>query len=78
MSNTIKYFGMIAEKVGASSEVDAVAGKTLEEFTELLVNKYPELGKNSFRIAVNQSFQEPLTLIEIGDELAVLPPFSGG
>ncbi len=48
-------------------------------FKQLLVD-YPSLGRfgNSLLLAVNQEYSLPDREISDGDELAVLPPVSGG
>jgi molybdopterin synthase sulfur carrier subunit len=45
-----------------------------------LVNRMPELEKHLDRIAwaVNRSYAKPTTPLNDGDEVALLPPVSGG
>ncbi len=78
MKVDVKYFGMIAEKVGCSGEeFEFELGDKLNLRT-IFEKKYNVLSDMSFKIVVNQEFIEE---IEIGNkeiEIALLPPFAGG
>lgn len=80
MNINLKYFGMIAETIGKIEEemfVD-VEQITPLEFTNILQKKYPQLQTMSFKIAINQTIVAEDSIIYEGDEIALLPPFSGG
>jgi len=55
-------------------------GSTLRHVTEKLASLYPEIGRmqNSVRIAINQEFADENISLNNGDEIAFLPPMSGG
>lgn len=77
MQLNIKYFGLIAELTQCYEEVFEFSGATVSELLELLYGKYPELKTKDFQVAQNReivSFDANIT----GDDLALLPPFSGG
>ncbi|MCB9364622.1 MAG: MoaD/ThiS family protein [Flavobacteriales bacterium] len=74
----LKYFGMIAEAVGKENEEFECANSSVEELNIALKNKYAKLASMNYKIAVNQSFVEPTTLLKDNDEIALLPPFAGG
>lgn len=45
----------------------------------LLCEKYPRLGElTSFLLAVNEEYALAETLLQPGDEVAIIPPVSGG
>ena len=61
-------------------EMELDDGSTLQEVTEKLASLYPEIGRmqNSVRIAINQEFADENISLNNGDEIAFLPPMSGG
>ncbi len=78
MKVTIKYFGMIAETAEKSEEIlDLKSGFSVQDLKDLQVQKYKIADPEAVQIAVNQDLNSNLDLKE-GDEVAFLPPFSGG
>ncbi len=71
-------FGIVKELFGAASvEVDAAANITA--LKEVLCQRYPQLQKlSSFMIAINGTYAGPDSVIQDGDEIAIIPPVSGG
>lgn len=61
-------------------EMELDDGSTLQQVTEKLTSLYPEIGRmqNSVRIAINQEFADENIPLNNGDEIAFLPPMSGG
>jgi len=73
---TVLYFGQIKSITSlAKEELSPV--KNLEELKSILLEKYPKLSSASFVFSVNQKITETSNLNE-NDEVALLPPFSGG
>ncbi|MFT5215024.1 MAG: molybdopterin synthase sulfur carrier subunit [Glaciecola sp.] len=77
MQLNIKYFGLIAELTQCNEETLEFSNTTISELLETLYNKYPELKIKDFQVAQNQEIVFNDTIIS-GEELALLPPFSGG
>lgn len=77
MNIEIKYFGMLAELTGCTSEVIALQAEPVSALKNILFEKYPALKTKDFRIAQNHELVSEETLLT-GQEIAVLPPFSGG
>lgn len=85
MSNTINVtallFGQAREWVG-SSNIDLIleAPATVESAFAILKSKYPKLAEmeRSLLFAVNEEYAVRSRSLEEGDQLAVLPPVSGG
>src|SRR5688572_13051740 len=78
---TIRYFAGHRDITGRSEEqLELVAGATVGSLWELLVGRYPRLAGYSGRIlyAVNQEFGTLTTELHDGDEVAFVPPVSGG
>jgi MoaD family protein len=56
-----------------------VGGMTVADVIDELKSKFPGLNKlTSFAIAVNGAYTDKNTVIKQGDELAIIPPVSGG
>lgn len=75
---TIKYFGVVAEITERMEEKLEVPNEiSLAEFLDLCIGKYPGLKDVSFKVAHNQKIVDS-GIIKPADEIALLPPFSGG
>lgn len=77
MKLNIKYFGLIAEITHCNEEIFEFSKVTISELQEALFTKYPELKTKDFQVAQNQEIVGVETIVS-GEELALLPPFSGG
>lgn len=79
MSIKIKYFGSIAEQTGVSEEVLELpdTGGDVSTIKHYCISKYGLPDGKSIQVAVNQELNKT-GQIQHGDEIALLPPFSGG
>lgn len=75
----LKYFGVIAEEAGISEESLELDSETLdiESLKSRCVEMYSISEPESIQVAVNQNLGKSGPL-KNGDEIAFLPPFSGG
>jgi len=74
---SIVAFGVAAEKMKTNS----VRVENIDDIDALkicLSNAYPELNEFKISIAVNKKIVHENMLLNDGDEVALLPPFSGG
>lgn len=73
-------FGVAKEMIGGGSiAIAANAGITVAALMEQLRVTYPALNKlTSFALAVNGTYAAASTEIKAGDEVAIIPPVSGG
>jgi molybdopterin converting factor small subunit len=79
MSTAIKYFGMIAEKVGKGDEtIDFGVRNESIDLRNFFEARYPALAGMTYQIAVNQEFIAQLDANLEVHEIALLPPFAGG
>ncbi len=81
MEVNVRYFAMIREIVGRSSERRAVAeGETIGGFFDGLVAEFPRLEqvKPVTLLMVNQAYVRADHILHDGDEVAFIPPVSGG
>lgn len=81
MNVLVRYFAGHRDITGRSEEeLSLDAGATVGSLWELLVGRYPRLAGYTGRLlfAVNQEFATPATPLADGDEVAFIPPVSGG
>lgn len=79
MDLKIKAFGISKEIVGGKEIVFKVDGQTVADLRRALNEKFPALlNLNSLFIAVNNSYTEEEVLLKESDEIALIPPVSGG
>jgi len=78
MKIRLKYFGIIAEERGLDSEERSFEENvSIQTIVDLLAQFSETVRNNNFRIAVNQVITTESALND-QDEIAFLPPFSGG
>ncbi|MGQ9481059.1 molybdopterin converting factor subunit 1 [Chloroflexus sp.] len=78
---TVRFFAGHRDIVGCSEAGYTLAeGTTLGQLWEQLTAEYPRLTGYTGRLlfAVNQQFAQPTTVLANGDEVAFIPPVSGG
>lgn len=81
MQVRVLFFGMLKDLVGhASDQCEFPPGANLKSVFESYADRHPGLRDlaPSIVIARNQEFAEPSSRLEDGDEIAFLPPVSGG
>ena len=81
MKVIIRYFAGHRDITGRAEEhLDLAPGATVGTLWEQLVARYPRLGGYSGRLlyAVNQEFSTLASELHEGDEVAFIPPVSGG
>lgn len=76
----ITAFGISADMVGGRTiSVEVAKGIVMSELLDILTHRYPALCRlSSLAIAVNGEYAQPHTIINHGDEVAIIPPVSGG
>ncbi|HEV2005816.1 MAG TPA: molybdenum cofactor biosynthesis protein MoaE, partial [Candidatus Limnocylindrales bacterium] len=77
----VRLFAMQRELAGTREVVlELPIGATIEDAWRGLVAKHPLLapGRSSVRFARNAAYAPATTLLEDGDEVAMIPPVSGG
>jgi molybdopterin synthase catalytic subunit len=77
----VRLFAIQRELAGTRSlDLPLPAGATVETAWGALVARFPVLapGRGALRFAVNGEYADPTTILSDGDELACIPPVSGG
>lgn len=80
---TVKFFAMLRQTIGTNEvTVDAASATTVRELIDCLGDRFPEISKtiqdSKAMIAVNHDFSDIDTPLKDGDEVAFIPPMSGG
>lgn len=81
MTIRVKLFAILRDKAGTPElRLEVREGACVADAVEALLSRRPELAPFAGRIAfaVNLSRVDGATVLNEGDELALLPPVSGG
>ena len=83
MKITLKFFANLKELAGRDMlELEIDEGHTVENLTRTICLKFPQLTpiieKKAVFISVNQEMAKNKDILSEGDEVGLLPPFSGG
>ena len=76
MAVKIQLFGQLKQITGAS-ELTTDAADTDGLIREMAI-RFPQLENLNYLIAVDRNIVQGNTIIKAGQELALLPPYSGG
>lgn len=81
MRAKVRLFARLGEMAGTrEAEVEMGEGLTVAEVYRLLCQRFPGLAQyqGSLMYAVNEEYVPPEHRLRPGDELALIPPVSGG
>jgi molybdopterin synthase sulfur carrier subunit len=79
MKVTIKAFGISRDILGGREVQIEMSGSSVNDLRQHLLAHYPALTNlNSLFIAVNQNYAEDILQLSEKDEIALIPPVSGG
>jgi molybdopterin converting factor subunit 1 len=81
MRVTVRLFALYRERAGADAlTIDVPPGGRVADLLSLLGERCPRLSPlvDHTRVAVNHEFVEPSHILHEGDEVALIPPVSGG
>lgn len=77
----VLFFARLKDQIGQAelTLADDMAGKTLAEIQQVLIAQGMDaLQDESIRIALNQNFSSTDAVVKSGDEVAFMPPVTGG
>ena len=77
----VLFFGAAADRAGVrEAELDPPESGSFESLWDALAGRYPDLSpmRETLAFAVNGEYATKEALVSPGDEVAVLPPVSGG
>ena len=79
MNVRVLLFAGLSQRAGTREwEVELEAGTTVAALLALLQSRHPFLRELPVAVARNQTLARPGEVVVAGDELALLPPVSGG
>ncbi len=80
MKINLLAFGIAREILKTKTlEFDVHSGATIAILKEKLLGQYPDLGKlKSLSFAVGENYQHDSFILSDKDEVAIIPPVSGG
>lgn len=76
----VRFFALYEDLIGRDEEVYFLkSGSKVGDIINLVVEKHESMkGANGMLIAINNTFVKLDTFLKDGDEVALLPPVSGG
>jgi molybdopterin converting factor small subunit len=76
---TVLFFGILSDKTGMNSLMFSNA-ETLDELINELEKKFPLISQKKTKYIVSRNHEIVRTNVKLneGDEIALIPPFSGG
>ena len=78
---TVKLFAIFQEVLATDEmQIKLESGTSVSTIFDRLVSQHPHLEKwrSLTRYAINLNFADPQTILKNGDEVALIPPVSGG
>lgn len=79
MQVRVLYFGVLRERFGKGGEsAEFVDGVTVADVLNVYRERGPAFAWDSIAVAVNREYARADTVLQDGDEVALLPPVSGG
>lgn len=80
---TVKFFASLKEIAEKEEEqIEVHSSISMDQLSDIISKTSPKMGavlrENKIMISVNQEMADADTVIHDGDEVAFLPPFSGG
>lgn len=80
MNVEVKLFASARERLGAEAIRVEVDGNTVGDLRNALTAAYPELAPilQQSLFAINTDYADDATVIHVSDEVACIPPVSGG
>lgn len=81
MKVRVLYFASVRDQTGRpQEEIELGEGATAGDLLTELSSRYPRLGGlvSSLMVSVNQDYAEKTAALRDGDEVALIPPVSGG
>jgi len=77
----VLYFGIVRERLGLREEtLELPPGSTVQDLLRTLAGRHAGFGTGaaSLRVAVNEEYVDSTATLSENDEVAIIPPVSGG
>jgi molybdopterin converting factor small subunit len=77
MKVKVLFFGVLAEVTGTDSKIYNDVN-SVSHLRAKIFDDFPEIVHYSYRVSVNNEIIDNDPILKDGDEVAFMPPFSGG
>ena len=77
MQINIKTFGAVTDLL-EDTEIEVNDGATLRDLKHTLLEQFPQLKQQYFRLGIGARLPDEETELMEGDEVSLMPPFAGG
>ena len=78
MTIRVLFFAYLRERCGREARLEVADGTSVGAVVRQLREQFPALGETTVRPAVNHVYVDNTHLLHDNDELALIPPVSGG
>jgi len=81
MRITVRFFAILKDRAGVPEmSLDLPLDATVSVAVAMISERFPAIKSDLKRtaLALNRSYEKPETILHDGDELALIPPVSGG
>jgi molybdopterin converting factor subunit 1 len=81
MTIRVKLFAILRDRAGLSDfKLDLRPGATIDDASQAIAQRHPIIAEflNRVAFAVNQDYVDRKNVLRENDELAIIPPVSGG
>ena len=80
MNISVRFFALYKDRAGIDNPtIELPEGATTSDLMDKLHSIYPNLPSSTTAlIAINYQYSEPNSVLHDGDEVAIIPPVSGG
>ncbi|WP_102273564.1 molybdopterin converting factor subunit 1 [Cytobacillus massiliigabonensis] len=76
--NKILFFAHLRDTVGEESIMMDAKGKTIADLKQMVLEKYQTVSLENVMTAIDEEFASDEDIIHEGNEIAFIPPVSGG
>jgi molybdopterin converting factor subunit 1 len=81
MTIKVKFFAILHDLAGVrEATLELADGATVSTASTAIAKQFPPIARHLSRVAfaVNQEYRDRETILRDGDEIALIPPVSGG
>ena len=77
MKIQLRTFGAVSDLL-KDTAIEIAPNATIRDLRHAVLQQYPELSRQYFRMAIGTRMAEDDTELMNGDEVSLMPPFAGG
>jgi molybdopterin converting factor small subunit len=77
MKIQLRTFGVVSDHL-KDTTIEIAPNATIRDLRHVVLQRYPELSQQYFRMAIGTRMAEDDSELMDGDEVSLMPPFAGG